>query len=482
MSDKSGTIEGGTAHKKTLRTRLAATWEIFTQGHLFMMLLLGFSSGLPFLLVFGTLSAWLRTAGVSRTDIGLMSYVGLAYTIKFLWAPLIDQIKLPVLDRLLGKRRAWMALAQCVIVAALVAMSFCDPSTSLLPIALLAVTLAFASATQDIAIDAWRIEAATDEQQGAMAAAYQLGYRFAIIASGAGALYIADFISWHTAYLAMACLMGIGMAATIFSPRLMESKAPAIGEDKVNAFTDSYHLHGRAKRVVGWIYRAVFAPFIDFFARQGWKALAILALIGLYRVPDFVLGVMANPLYIDLGFSLSEIATVVKLFGVWMTILGAVVGGLLVASIGIIRSLFIGASAVMITNFMFSWLATQGADLTALTLTISAENFSGGIAGTCLIAYMSSLTAREFTATQYALFSSIYALPGKLLGGQSGRMVDAYGAPGPVRDFVLAHAPLLSEKTAGYVPFFLTTGSMAVPALILIVIFWRAEARVKSAS
>ena len=407
MSDKSGTIEDAEkpSPKKGLQARLAATWEIFTHGHLFMMLLLGFSSGLPFLLVFGTLSAWLRTAGVSRTDIGLMSYVGLAYTIKFLWAPLIDQIKLPLLDRLLGKRRAWMAL---------VAMSFCDPATSLLPIALLAVTLAFASATQDIAIDAWRIEAATDEQQGAMAAAYQLGYRFAIIASGAGALYLADFISWHTAYLAMACLMGIGMAATFFSPRLIESKA--------------------------------------------------------------------HPLYIDLGFSLTEIATIVKLFGVWMTIFGAVVGCVLVASIGIIRSLFIGASAVMVTNFMFSWLATQGADLTALTLTISAENFSGGIAGTCLIAYMSSLTAREFTATQYALFSSIYALPGKLLGGQSGRMVDAYGAPGPIRDFVLAHAPMLSEKTAGYVPFFLTTGSMAIPALILIVIFWRAEARVKSAS
>jgi PAT family beta-lactamase induction signal transducer AmpG len=468
--------------KKTARDRLDATLKIFSERRLFIMLLLGFSSGLPFLLVFGTLSAWLRTAGVSRTDIGLMSYVGLAYTIKFLWAPLIDQLRVPLLDPLLGKRRAWMVLAQTVIAVALVAMSFCDPSTSLMPIACLAVLLAFASATQDISIDAWRIEAASDEEQGAMAAAYQLGYRFAIIASGAGALYLADLVSWHAAYLGMACLMGIGLGATLFSPRLVESAATVIGEDRVNAFTDSYHLHGRAKRVVGWIYRAAFAPFIDFFGREGWKALAILALIGLYRVPDFVLGVMANPLYIDLGFSLSEIATVVKLFGVWMTILGAIVGGLVVVSLGIMRSLFIGATAVMLTNFLFAWLAMQGNDLAALTFTISAENFSGGFAGTCLIAYMSSLTAREFTATQYALFSSIYALPGKLLGGQSGRMVDAYGAPGPIRDFVMAHAPMLSEKTAGYVPFFFTTGAMALPAIALILWFWRSEATVKSPS
>ncbi|MDO8290716.1 MAG: MFS transporter [Parvibaculum sp.] len=476
MSETSQSTDGD----KHWRARLAGALVVFSERRLFFMLLLGFSSGLPFLLVFGTLSAWLRTAGVSRTDIGLMSYVGLAYTVKFLWAPLIDQIRLPLLDRMLGKRRAWMLLAQIVIAVTLIAMSFCNPSVSLLPIALLAVLLAFASATQDISIDAWRIEAASDEEQGAMAAAYQLGYRFAIIASGAGALYMADLVSWHMAYLSMALLMGIGIIATLLSPRLIEAAATIIGEDKVDAFTARFDLTGRAKDTVGWIYRAIFAPFIDFFAREGWKALAILALIGLYRVPDFVLGVMANPLYIDLGFSLSEIATVVKLFGVWMTILGAIVGGLVVAAIGIMRSLFIGVTAAMLTNFMFSWLAVQGTDLTALTLTISAENFSGGFAGTCLIAYMSSLTAREFTATQYALFSSVYALPGKLLGGQSGRMVDGFSAPGPLRDFFMTQWPLLTEKTAGYVPFFLVTGVMALPAIVLIVIFWRIERRTAS--
>lgn len=479
MADKA---QSDAAQTKTLKMRLEATREMFTHPRLLLMLLLGFSSGLPFLLVFGTLSAWLRTAGVSRADIGYMSLVGLAYTIKFLWAPLVDQIRLPLLHRWLGKRRAWMVFAQGIIAAALVGMSFCDPSVSLAPIAMLAVLLAFASATQDIAIDAWRIEAADDDQQGAMAAAYQLGYRVAIIASGAGALYLADLVSWHAAYLGMAVMMGIGLAATLISPRLAESAAPVIGEDKVDAFTDSYHLTGRAREAVAWIYRAIFAPFIDFFGREGWKAIAILALIGLYRVPDFVLGVMANPLYIDLGFSLSDIATIVKLFGVWMTILGAVVGGLVVVSLGIMRSLFIGVIAAMLTNFMFSWLAMQGDNLTALTLTISAENFSGGFAGTCLIAYMSSLTAREFTATQYALFSSIYALPGKLLGSQSGRMVDGFSAPGPIRDWLMVEAPHLTAKTAGYVPFFTLTGLMALPAIALIIWFWRQDKSVKSPS
>ena len=462
--------------------RLAGIWEVYSERRMLIMLLLGFSSGLPFLLVFGTLSAWLRTAGVSRTDIGLMSYVGLAYTIKFLWAPLIDQLRLPVLDRLLGKRRAWMVMAQIVIAVALLGLSFCDPSVSLMPVALFAVLLAFASATQDISIDAWRIEAAEDSQQGAMAATYQLGYRFAIIASGAGALFIADFMSWHIAYMAMACLTGVGILAALFAPRVDETPMSIIGLDRVDAFAERHALHGRAKAVVGWIYRALFAPFIDFVSRLGWSAIAILALIGFYRVPDFVLGVMANSLYIDLGFSLTEIGTVVKLYGVWMTIVGAVSGGVLVANIGILRTMFIGAVAAMATNFMFSWLTMQGADLTALTLTISAENFAGGFAATCLIAYMSSLTSHEFTATQYALFSSVYALPGKLLGGQSGAWVDHFSAAGPVRDFVMAYAPLLTEKTAGYVPFFVITGLMGLPALVLIVYFWAAERRVKTPS
>lgn len=456
------------AGRKSFKARLAGMAAIYAERRILIMLFLGFSSGLPFMLVFGTMSAWLREAGISRTEIGLMSYVGLAYTIKFLWAPVIDRIELPFFHARLGRRRAWMILAQVIVALALLGISVCDPSVALMPIALLALMLAFASATQDISVDAWRIEAASDEKQGAMAAAYQLGYRFAIIASGAGALYVAQYVSWHAAYLAMAALMSVGVAAALLAPRLAEAHAPVIGEEAVEELTRRLDVRGRAGRVVTGIYRALVAPFVDFFGRKGWAALAILALIGLYRVPDFVMGVMANPLYIDLGFSLATIATVVKLFGVWMTIAGAIVGGLVVARIGVMRSLFIGATAVMFTNFLFSWLATQGGDVAALTIAIGSENFSGGFAGTCLIAYMSSLTNHEFTATQYALFSSFYALPGKLLGGLSGYMVDWWSAQAPVRDFLIARAPLLTAETAGYVPFFITTGLMALPAILIL--------------
>lgn len=453
-------------------SRLAAAWKVYTEPRVFIMLLLGFSSGLPFLLVFGTLSLWLREADISRTDIGLMSYVGLAYTIKFAWAPVLDRLKLPVLSALLGRRRAWMVASQAVIALALVGMSFCNPSAALMPLVLFALLLAFASATQDIAIDAWRIEAATDEKQGAMAAAYQLGYRFALIASGAGALFIAEYASWHVAYLAMALLMGLGMAAAFAAPRMEERPNSIIGEAMVGNWARAHHLSARIGHVLEALYSAVIAPFVDFFGRYGWKALLVLGLIGSYRVPDFVMGVMANPLYIDAGFSKVEIGTVVKLFGIWMTIGGAIVGGLAVAGLGTLRAMLIGAVAVSLTNFMFVWLAAQGNDLTALTLTISSENFAGGFAGTCLIAYMSSLTNREFTATQYALFSSVYALPGKLLGGQSGRMVDFYSQPGAWHDWLMALAPGLTEKTVGYAPFFVSTGLMGLPAIMLILWFW----------
>lgn len=451
--------------------RLAATWKVYTERRVFIMLLLGFSSGLPFLLVFGTLSLWLREADISRTDIGLMSYVGLVYTIKFAWAPVLDRLKIPVLGDRLGRRRAWMIAAQAVIAIALVGMSFCHPATALMPLVFFALLLAFASATQDIAIDAWRIEAASDEKQGAMAASYQLGYRFALIASGAGALFIAEYTSWHMAYLAMALLMGLGMAAAFMAPRMEERPNSIKGEEAVANWARAHHLSARVGHVLEALYSAVIAPFVDFFGRYGWKALLVLGLIGSYRVPDFVMGVMANPLYVDAGFSKVEIGTVVKLFGIWMTIGGAIVGGLAVAGLGTLRAMFIGAVALSLTNFMFAWLAAQGNDLTALTLTISSENFAGGFAGTCLIAFMSSLTNREFTATQYALFSSVYALPGKLLGGQSGRMVDFFAQPGAMHDWLMALAPGLTDKTVGYAPFFVTTGLMGLPAILLLLWF-----------
>ncbi len=456
--------------------KFATALAAYTRPRILLMLALGFSSGLPFLLIFGTLSAWLRESHVSRTDIGLMSYVGLAYTIKFLWAPVIDQVKLPVLHNMFGQRRAWMLVAQGAVAASLVGISFCDPAVSLMPVAIAAVVLAFSAATQDISIDAWRIEAAPKSEQGAMAASYQLGYRLAIIASGAGALYTAQYVSWHAAYLLMAGLMLIGAGAVFVAPKVAETAAPVTGEDRAGQLAQGLKLGGGLARAATWAYRAIVAPFIDFFARHKWTGLLVLALIGAYRIPDFVMGVMANPLYIDLGFSLATIATVVKVFGVWMTIAGAIVGGLVVARFGIVHSLFVGAGATITGNLIFAWLATQGSSVTALTIAISAENFAGGFAGTALIAYMSSLTNIAFTATQYALFSSFYALPGKLLGGLSGAMVDWFAAH-PIFARAIAGADIVSlhAKTAGYVPFFICTAAMGIPAIILVFLVLRRE-------
>jgi MFS transporter, PAT family, beta-lactamase induction signal transducer AmpG len=423
-------------------------FQAYLKPRIALMLALGFSSGLPFLLIFGTLSAWLREAHITRTAIGLMSYAGLGYAIKFLWAPVLDQVRLPFLDAALGKRRAWTLVSQIMVAAMLIAISFCDPQATLMPLAALAVALCFAAATQDISVDAWRIEAAGVTEQGAMAAAYQLGYRLAILASGAGALYIAQYRSWQIAYLTMAALMTIGVAATLLSPRVEEKPRTETQGDP---------------RGIYWLYHAIIEPFIDFFSRHRYEGLLILALIGLYRVPDFVMGVMANPLYIDLGFSLATIATIVKLFGVGMTILGAIAGGVSVARFGILKSLLIGALAIFAGNLTFAWLATQGNQDSALAIAISASNFASGFAGTALVAYMSSLTNRAFTATQYALFSSFYALPGKLLGGQSGALVDWFAR----HPFVMRIGAIPAEA-AGYVPFFLCTAAMAFPAMILI--------------
>jgi len=420
-----------------------------------LMLALGFSSGLPFLLVFGTLSVWLRESGVSRTEIGLLFYVGLAYTIKFLWAPLLDHFRLPVLGRLLGRRRAWMILAQAFVALGLIGISTTDPGTSVMHVAFFAVIVAFASATQDIAIDAWRIESVPGSKQGVMAGAYQLGYRFALIASGAGALYIADFVSWHAAYLAMAALMGVGVVAALLAPAPKEAGAEHVkGEDTVTHAAEQLGLKGPLAKSAAFLYRTAVAPFVDFFARQGWIALVILALIGAYRLPDFVMGVMANPLYVDLGFSKTEIASVAKLYGVWLSIAGMLTAGTVIVRIGLLRTLLIGEIGIMLANLTFAWLSGQGHDIWALTAAISAENFAAGFAGTALIAYMSSLTNVAFTATQYALFSSFYALPGKLVGGSTGFIVDK----------------------VGYETFYIGTSVLAIPALLLILLVMKLNA------
>lgn len=381
--------------------------DVFTDGRIALMLPLGFSAGLPFLLVFSTLSAWLREAGISRTEIGLLSWVGFAYAWKFLWAPVIDRTDVPVLSRLLGRARGWMALAQILIAVGLAGIALSDPKTGLTFTVACAILIAFASATQDVVIDGWRINVSETSRQGMMAAAYQLGYRFALIAAGAGALYLAELVDWRAAYLAMAALMSVGLLGTLLAPS-----------------TDA-----RVERRPLSFAGAVVEPLADLARRKTVLIVPILLLVGLFRLPDFVAGVMANPLYIDLGFSKIDIANVSKIYGVWVGILGAFAGGFALTRLGLWTTLLIGAAIAAGSNLMFAWLALAGPRLELLTLAISIDNFAGGFAGSALIAYMSGLTSPAFAATQYALLSSLYALPGKFIGGFSGAVVDQWGYP-----------------------------------------------------
>jgi MFS transporter, PAT family, beta-lactamase induction signal transducer AmpG len=381
--------------------------DVITDGRIALMLPLGFSAGLPFLLVFSTLSAWLREAGISRTEIGLLSWVGFAYAWKFLWSPVIDRYDVPGLAWLLGRARGWMALAQVGIAAGLVGIAFSDPKTGLALTVTCALLVAFASATQDVVIDGWRINVAETARQGMMAAAYQLGYRFALISAGAGALYIAEYVDWRSAYLAMAALMGVGLLGTLFAP----STDAAVERKRVS------------------FAAAIVEPLADLVRRKEMLIVPILLLVGLFRLPDFVAGVMANPLYIDLGFSKADIANVSKLYGVWIGIAGAFAGGIALTKIGLWTTLLIGATVAAASNVMFAWLAAEGARIDLLILSISIDNFAAGFAGSALIAYMSGLTSPAFAATQYALLSSLYALPGKFIGGFSGAVVDGWGYP-----------------------------------------------------
>lgn len=416
-----------------MKQTLAGWWRaaaVYRHPRVAAMLFLGFSAGLPFLLVFSTLSAWLRDQGVERSTIGFFGWVGIMFSIKVLWAPIVDRLPLPLLTRALGKRRSWMLVAQVSIASGVLAMAATDPTAELPRLALLAVFVAFASATQDVAIDAWRVEAVEVQRQGAMAASYIFGYRLALLVAGAGAFYIADFASWAMAYRVMALLMLIGMVTTLLVAEPDHKISAATREmerrmaEAINRFA---HLPGPVQRLAAWFSGAVAAPFLEFFRRNGLAAFVILALVGLYKVSDLIMGIMANPFYIDLGFSKSEIATVAKVFGFAMTITGTAVGGVLVARIGLMRSLLTGAVMVATTNLLFMVLAKVGPDLWMLAVTISADNLSVGVSSVALIAYLSSLTNRAYTATQYALFSSLMTLPGQFIGGFSGVVVDAIG-------------------------------------------------------
>lgn len=413
------------------------TLRVYLEPATLRMLALGFSAGLPLLLVLGTLSFRLRGAGIDRTTIGYLSWVGLAYGFKWVWAPLVDRLPLPLLTGWLGRRRSWLLLSQALVVAGLVGMALADPRGGLQPLVWCALLVAFGSATQDIALDAFRIESAATDKQAALAAAYQTGYRLAMIWAGAGVLWIVagarveasgyENPAWTTAYLAMAASMVVGVLTVLLS----REPAP-------RAFQP-------ARSPGEWLEQTLVEPFADFFRRYGWQAAQILALIAVYRISDVVMGIMANPFYVDMGFSEAEVATVSKVYGVVMTLVGAFVGGALAMRVGVLRVLMLGAVLSAASNLLFAWMAGRGHDLAALTLVVSADNLAGGIASAAFIAYLSSLTNVQYSATQYALFSSLMLLLPKFIAG-FGQYVDSFG----------------------YASFFTGTALLGVPVLALV--------------
>ena len=430
----SASSETAAATRPTWRESL----RVYLEPASLRMLALGFSAGLPLLLVLGTLSFRLREAGIDRATIGFLSWVGLAYGFKWVWAPLVDRVPIPLLTRWLGRRRSWLLLAQLGIVGGLVAMALGNPQQGLFAVTAAALVVAFSSATQDIALDAFRIESAETEKQAALAATYQTGYRLAMIWAGAGVLWLAAGAetagsgyqnqAWMTAYLVMAASMLVGIVTVLLAPEpvpVAQSSPRTPGE---------------------WLRQTLVDPFADFFRRYRWQAALILALIGVYRISDVVMGIMANPFYVDMQYTKAEVAAVTKIYGVIMTLVGAYVGGILSMRFGVMRILMLGAITRAISNLLFAWLAGHGHDVNALILVVSADNLAGGIASAAFIAYLSSLTNIQYSATQYALFSSLMLLLPKFVAGWSGAFVDQFG----------------------YATFFTSTALLGLPVLVLV--------------
>ena len=463
------------------------------------MLFLGFAAGLPILLIFSTLSVWLFKAGVNRATITLFSWVGFAYSFKFIWTPIVDNLKLPILGKL-GHRRSWLLLSQLMIILSLIFISFTDPKTSLICTAIAAIFIAFSSATQDIVLDAFRIESASKNLQGALSSMYLTGYRIAMIVAGAGSLWIASFLGteiynqkvWQQVYQIMALLMLFGVLTVFYSSEpkikrnieknsnqkikffiafllslagfilcylyfkdLFDSKDPII--NFLNEFIKIIFCFLIFALIIFFLIKIKFLnkesaknayakPVLDFLNRYGSKATSILLLIGLYRISDVVLGVMANVFYIEKGFSIAEIATYSKFFGTIATIVGGVIGGLASVHLGVMRSLFIGALISALSNILFAWLALVTADVKILAFVITADNVASGFAGATFIVYLSALTSIKFTATQYALFSSAMLFLPKLIAGYAGGFVNLFGYP----------------------TFFIFTAIIGVPVLLLI--------------
>ena len=416
--------------------------RVYSRPRVIAMMFLGFSGGLPFLLVFSTLTAWLREEGVSKSAIGFFAWIGITYSIKVIWAPIIDRYGIPLLTRSLGQRRSWMLAGQLGIAAGLLAMSLLGTS-DLYVLSIAALVVAFSSATQDVAIDAYRIEAMEERYQGAMSAMYIFGYRVALLAAGAGAFYLAEYFNWVVAYQVMAAAMLLGVLTCLSISEPVKARDELLAQEESSG---------------GWrvnFVNAVFQPFLEFFRRQGRFALIILLFIAVFRLSDIAMGIMANPFYLDMGYSKTDIANVAKVFGFFMSIAGAAIAGLLVVKWGIYRCLMIGAVAVASTNVLFAVLSLATPELSYLAVVISADNISGGFAATAFVAYLSGLTNRAYTATQYALFSSLMTLPGKFMSGFSGLVVDNFG----------------------YFEFFLVAAALGIPAIFLVGVLTRYDAK-----
>lgn len=464
------------------------------------MLLLGFSSGLPILLVFSTLSVWLVKAGVSRSTITMFSWAALAYSFKFIWSPAIDNIKLPFKNY--GHRKSWLLTSQLMIVLSLIFIAFTDPSQRLLLTAIGSVLIAFSSASQDIVIDAYRIESAPQKMQGALSSMYIAGYRIAMLVAGAGSLLLASHLGlevykvdvWKTVYLFMASLMLIGILTTIFSPEPnikrkisiltlndkfrflftfvlsiltfiliysildnpFSSKEPlekflfAFMRISICFFCSGFLIFLLIKINLikrNFAVNAYVKPLSNFLDRYGRVAILILLLIGLYRIADIVMGVVANIFYLDKGYNVKEIATYSKFFGVFATILGGIIGGYSAIKIGTHKALFFGAFIAAASNLLFAWLAVSDPNIEILIIVITADNISSGFAGAAFVVYLSALTSIKFTATQYALFSSLMLLLPKVLAGYSGSIVDQFG----------------------YSHFYIFTAIIGIPVLLLII-------------
>lgn len=485
------------------------SWKSFPWANVVKLTLLGFSAGVPILLIFSSLSLWLGEAGVKKSAVTYFSWAALGYSFKFVWAPLVDKLPLPYLSRHLGRRRSWLLLSQLAVMASIIWMASTDPQAGLTVMAFAAVALGFSSATQDIVIDAFRIETGSRREQALLSSCYIAGYRIGMIAAGAGALYLAQYLgstkesysyqAWQMTYWAMAAVMLIGVATTL------SVKEPVPDQEK-QCFpysTEQYlrffglfvcsilmlitvfrffpeietNLTGYTDKVVGFIIGSVkmftalgmaiavgvigakvgfanqqmvkesyWSPVVDFVQRYGKLAVWVLLLVGFYRVSDIVMGVIANVFYQDMGYTKAQIASVTKVFGLLMTIAGSFAGGLLALRYGVMRILLLGGILAAVTNLLFMWLSTAEPTMQALTLVIAVDNLSAGLAVAAFVAWLSSLTSLSFTATQYAIFSSVMTLFPKLLGGYSGTMVE----------------------NVGYANFFLFTALLGLPVIALI--------------